>query len=263
MKPYWSITSAAFRVLLQYRTAAAAAFGTRLFWGLIRLMIFGAFYRSTTQPQPLSEREMITYVWLGQGMLALILWGMDADVRQMVRTGTVAYELARPLDLYGLWFSRSLAARVVPTAMQGVPIFAVGWLFFGMQPPPSWAAGLGWGITTVASVLLACAMSTALSISLLWTVSGEGAARFFPALVYVLSGILVPLPLFPAWVQPLLYALPFRGLIDAPFRVYLGDIPPSGVPAVLAHQLLWTAALVLFGRWLLAQGMRRVVVQGG
>ena len=27
----------------------------------------------------------------------------------MMRTGAVAYELCRPLDLYGLWYARALA----------------------------------------------------------------------------------------------------------------------------------------------------------
>jgi ABC-type uncharacterized transport system permease subunit len=31
----------------------------------------------------------------------------------------------------------------------------------------------------------------------------------------------------------------------------------------VGHQLLWTAILVLVGRWLLSRALRRVVVQGG
>jgi ABC-type uncharacterized transport system permease subunit len=32
---------------------------------------------------------------------------------------------------------------------------------------------------------------------------------------------------------------------------------------VIAHQLVWTFVLVALGRWLLARGVRRLVVQGG
>jgi ABC-2 type transport system permease protein len=60
-----------------------------------------------------------------------------------------------------------------------------------------------------------------------------------------------------------LIALPFAGLVDLPFRVFTGHIPPEAVVGVLQHQIFWTIALVLFGRWLLSQGMRQVVVQGG
>src|SRR6266545_1976080 len=101
MIPYLAVFSARFRMLLQYRAAAAAGFGTQLFWGLIRMMIFGGFYHSTTLAQP------ITYVWLGQATLGLLLFGVDNDVRAMIRNGTVAYELLRPLDLYSLWYWRA------------------------------------------------------------------------------------------------------------------------------------------------------------
>ena len=40
-------------------------------------------------------------------MFALTMWNIDQDVREMIRNGTVAYEMLRPLDLYGLWYSRS------------------------------------------------------------------------------------------------------------------------------------------------------------
>ena len=109
MRPYFAILSARFRTLLQYRVAALAGIGTQLFWGLIRVMIFDAFYRSTTAPQPMTYAEVVTYIWLGQAMLRFLPWDVEGDARQMMRTGGVAYELLRPLDLYALWFCRSLA----------------------------------------------------------------------------------------------------------------------------------------------------------
>ena len=65
MTAYWAILSARFSSLLQYRAAAAAGFGTQLFWGFIRVMIFHAFYRSTTAAQPMEFPEVVTYIWLG------------------------------------------------------------------------------------------------------------------------------------------------------------------------------------------------------
>ena len=72
MRPYWAIFSARCRVLLQYRAAAFAGFATQLFWGLMRVMIFTAFYHSTSEVQPMSLRETIIYIWLGQAMFVLM-----------------------------------------------------------------------------------------------------------------------------------------------------------------------------------------------
>lgn len=84
-----------------------------------------------------------------------------------------------------------------------------------------------------------------------------------PSLVMVFSGMIVPLPLFPDFLQPFLENQPFRGLVDVPFRLYTGNIPATELVPELMHQLVWSAAIVLAGRWLLARSMQRVVVQGG
>jgi ABC-2 type transport system permease protein len=263
MRSYWAIITARFRMLLQYRMAAAAGFGTQLFWGLMRVMIFTAFYHSTTKAQPMSLEQVITYVWLGQAMLAMLPWNVDVEIRQMIRTGTVAYELVKPVDLYWFWFSRAVAMRTAPTILRAAPMFVVAMLFFDMQSPPSWASAGAWALSMCAALLLACALTTLLTMSMLWTISGEGIARFLMIGVMVFSGMIVPLPLFPDWAQSVLNFMPFRGIADIPYRLYTGHIPPDRVLWVVGHQLIWTLAIVIIGRWLLSLGTRKLVVQGG
>ena len=50
----------------------------------------------------------ITYVWLGQALLALLPWLADPEIGQAVRTGGVGYDRLRPLDAYGYWYARTL-----------------------------------------------------------------------------------------------------------------------------------------------------------
>jgi ABC-2 type transport system permease protein len=263
--------SARFRMLLQYRAAALAGLWTQIFFGLVLVMVYEAFYRSATMAQPMTLAEVVTYVWLGQALLAMLPWNADAEIRSMVRSGAVAYELCRPVDLYSLWYVRAIALRTAPTLLRAVPLslFAalvlplVGLGELALTGPPSFAAGLAFAAALVCTLLLGCALTVLVNVSLLWTVSGEGAALLLTSLTTFLSGMIVPLPLFPEWAQPIVQRLPFAGLIDLPFRLFIGHIPASAAPAVLVQQLLWAAALTLFGRWLLSRGMHRVVVQGG
>jgi len=263
MRGYLAITAARFRVLLQYRAAAIAGIATQLFWGLIRMMIFLAFYASSTRPQPMSRTDMVTYIWLGQAMLGLLPWNFDADVRNMLRTGSVAYELVRPLDLYTHWYCRGFAQRVAPTLMRSIPLFIVAMLWFGMRPPPSAASGAAWLLTTLGATLLNTAFMTLVTLTMFWTLSGEGMLRLAPFVVYLFSGMLLPLAFWPDGAQPLLRLLPFRGMVDVPFRVYLGQISPTQALGEFTVQLLWITVLVLAGRGLLARGTRRLVIQGG
>jgi len=270
MRPYLAIVSARFRMLLQYRAAALAGLWTQIFFGFVLIMVYEAFYRSTDAPQPLAFSQVASYVWLGQALLATLPWNADPEVRAMVRSGAVAYELCRPVDLYGLWFSRALAHRTAPTLLRAVPmvVFAMVVLpWIGLPEwrlsPPSPAAGLAFALALCAALALSCAISTLVHISLLWTVAGEGIVMLLTAVVSLFSGLLIPLPLFPDAMYAVVAWLPFAGLADLPYRVYTGSVPPSELGLVLARQLGWTIALVALGRWLLARGIRRLVVQGG
>ncbi len=263
MISYWAIVSARFRTLLQYRVAAMAGLGTQLFWGLTLTMIFEGFFRSSTASQPMDLEEVVTYIWLGQAFFALQPINVERDIRDLIRTGAVSYELLRPLDLYTLWFSRVLAMRTAPTLLRSVPLVVIAVPLLNMQAPATWEGAGVFVLAMLGALLLSCAITTLLNISMLWTVSGDGVAGIAPAAVLIFSGALVPVPFFPDWAQTVLEILPFRGLVDSPFRLYLGHIPPGDAVFTLAHQLAWSVGLVIVGRWVLSRGVRRLVVQGG
>jgi len=79
----------------------------------------------------------------------------------------------------------------------------------------------------------------------------------------MMSGLIIPLPFFPDWLQPILNFMPFRGIIDVPFRIYMGHIPPSQAPALFLHQIAWTAIILAVNAWLLSRARKRILIQGG
>ena len=263
MRPYLAVFSARFRMLLQYRAAAIAGFGTQLFWGLIRMMIFTGFFHSSTTAQPMTLSDTITYIWLGQAFLLLIPWNWDHDIAAMIRNGNVAFELVRPVKLYWFWFSRALAMRIVPVLLRSIPMFIVAGIFFKMKMPLNMTSAIAFLITLAFAFILSAAITVLTNISMLWTISGQGFSRVFPIMIYFFSGLVVPLPFYPDWAQTAVKILPFRGLIDIPFRLYLGHLPVSSLLSLVFHQIIWIIVFILIGRTVLAQGLKKVVVQGG
>ena len=265
LRPYLALFRTRFQTLLQYRAAALAGMVTQLFWGIIKVMILQGFYAGATHAPPLSLSQAITYTWLGQAFLTLLPFtaNPDPDVRNTIRSGAVAYELARPLDLYTHWWVRQVAARSAPMLLRCVPLFLIAVPFLGMQLPPSFASGAAAMIALFGALLLSTSFITIVTVSLLWTVSGDGAARLAPSLVMLGSGLIIPLPLFPDALQPLLHFLPFSGMADTPYRLYMGDLPPGAVFGVLLHQGAWSVLFVLIGRAMLARGTRALIVAGG
>lgn len=271
MRAYRAVISARFRIVLQYRMAAMAGVGTQVFWGFIKIMVLAAFYRFSRTGQPMTFEQAVSYTWLGQAFLGMQPWGIDGAVRDQIRSGTIAYELARPVDLYSLWYARALGWKTATPLMRCIPIFLFAMVLLPLLGAGDWAlvlpaspaAGIAFAAAIAGTLLLSCAITNLLNISLLWTIGGEGVQPLVFTGVLLFSGMIIPLPLFPDWLGRILYALPFAGLADWPFRLYTGNVPAGQAPWLLAHQLGWTIALVLLGRWVLRRGMRRVVVQGG
>jgi len=263
MRAYLALFGARFRTVLQYRTAALAGFATQLFWGLIRIMIFDAFYRSTTSPQPMDLDQVMTYVWLGQCLFATLPQWLDPETLDSIRSGSVANEMLRPIKLYDLWFARNIASRTAPVVLRAAPMVVLALLFFGMRLPVSVEAALAFLVAMFAAILLSASLCTLMATSLLWTVSGEGTMHLISVSAWIFSGIVIPLPFFPDWFQPVINILPFRGLMDVPFRIWTGHISPTAAILHILSVLAWAGAIHALGRWILARGVRKLVVQGG
>ena len=268
---YAAVVAVRFKSLLQYRAAALAGITTQIFWGCIKLMVLGAFYAVAVNQPPMSFQAVVAYVWLGQVLIGLLPWNHDPELQDLFTTGGVAYELLRPLDLYWFWFARTLAFRMAPTLLRMVPgvLFAVlllpilGLPEWALKPPPSVEHALMFMVSFCAMVMLSCSVSILIAISMFWLIEARGIATFMYGIVPVFSGMIVPLPLFPDWMQGFLYWQPFRGLCDVPFRIYSGDIPISEAWLEITMQFGWAVLLILFGYTVISHARRRLEVQGG
>jgi ABC-2 type transport system permease protein len=195
--------------------------------------------------------------------LHLLPWTFDKEIIRLIRSGNVAYELVRPLDLYWLWFSRACAIRLIPTLLRALPLFFIAWLFLGLSFPVSFPAFCAFLLSLCFSMFLAASITTLVILSLFWTISGEGIQRLVPGLTIFLSGVLVPLPLFPDWMQLFLSAQPIRGIIDIPSRIYTGVIQAGDILYYVAFQLAWCLFFVLVGRWCMQKATKSIIIQGG
>jgi ABC-2 type transport system permease protein len=266
MSTYFSFFRMRFLTLIQYRTAALAGVCTQWVFGMMKVLVLYAFYQSSDASQPMLFYQAATYVWIGQAMLGIQPWSVDAEIANSVLTGQVAYELTRPLDIYAMWFARTFALRTAPTLLRAVPqfiiaIFIVPAPYHMTLPTPCGLAA--WLATILLAALLSTAFTSLMHTLILRTVRAEGVVRFMPVLVMLLSGMVVPLRLMPDWVQPFMRLQPFAGLMDLPSQLFSGSLAPANVVWVVSLQLFWTGAFVLAGRLLMKNGLSRLSVAGG
>ncbi|HUO12925.1 MAG TPA: hypothetical protein VMU37_09235 [Caulobacteraceae bacterium] len=271
LRPYLAVFAGRFQLTLQYRAAAFAGFITQCWFGIIRILIFAAFYAGGAAHAPMSLANAIAYTWLGQAFLAFLPWNADPDVTEMVRSGAIAYERLRPVDTYAWWFARALAlqvARVLPRAALML-IFAmvlipmVGLRKWAWPPPSSPEAAALFALSALGMMGLSAAITLVINIMMTAMLTDRGPSTLAAPLVNLFSGMVVPLAFFPDAVRPWLRAQPFAGLVDIPFTIYFGGLSGWSALGAIAFQFGWIAALVVGGKIWLDRVMRRLVVQGG
>ena len=77
------------------------------------------------------------------------------------------------------------------------------------------------------------------------------------------SGFLMPLGLFPEWVQTIAYATPFPYLLDVVVELYLGILQGPALLQAILLQFIWAIVLVSLSHLILSRAIRRLVILGG
>ena len=263
MKAYFSVFRMRWRMELQYRGAVIGGVLCQMFFGLILIALYRALY--ATKPQAMPIESVATYVWLQQAFFRMLL-ASDGDLLDKIRTGSIAYDLCRPLQLYGYYYVRIMAQKLVGSLMRAAPmlVFAAllpkGW---GIEAPVSLAAFLVALMGLLLGLLCVCALENITMAFTMRTLDSRGVQAMLNLLMMTLSGNILPLTLFPDSWQKVITLLPYAQLLDAPIRLYSGQWPLTEAPRVLLTQCVWTLLLIGLGLLLWRQNQKRLIIQGG
>lgn len=270
MSPYYALLSARFRQGMQYRAAAWAGAVTQVCFGLFIICDLEAF--AAARPGAAGPfTRVASYVWLGQAIYRLLPWNPDPELRDIVRLGDVGLQLAKPLDLYWAWFARAIGYRLSAAALRALPCLLaaavllplVGLGGIALGPPDSIQAALAFAAALPGAILLSAAITTLYPIFYFRSVSASGAMSIAGAAASLCGGVLAPLPLLPPWMGDTLALTPFAFVTDAPFRLWTGMVPPSGILRVLMMQAAWLAVCIVCGRSWLGRRLANVEMAGG
>ncbi|SHI90181.1 ABC-2 type transport system permease protein [Clostridium cavendishii DSM 21758] len=267
MRAYISFFRIRFINGLQYRVAAYAGVATQFAWGFMYIMLYRAFYESNPSKMPMSLNEISNYIWLQQSLLMLFMtWFLDNEIFELIRSGNVAYELCRPLDIYKMWFAKNCATRLSKAILRCFPIILIAFFLpngYNFTIPKSSKDFTLFIVATILGFLLVVAYCMLIYIFTFYTVSEVGIRMIMVMLADFLSGGLVPLPLLPDWITKYIYYSPFGVMQNLPFRLYSGGISVHDGLNGIVLQVFWIIVLVMFGKLLVNKAIKKVVVQGG
>ena len=267
MKAYITYFKLKFISSLQYRSAAWAGIATQFFFGFVYIMVYIAFYESGGKDLPMALPQVVTYLWLNQSLLALVnQFSRDPELFKLIREGGISYELARPKNLYYMWYFKVIGQRLANVTLRFIPLVIVTSILpepFHLGAPASLLHFICFLFSLGLGALLVTSLTVFYPIVALTTMSEKGIVNIMITLADILSGIVVPIPFFPKFLQIISSFLPFQYISDLPFRLYVGNMSISNGVFGMCIQLIWIIIFIFLGNLLMKKNIKRVVVQGG
>jgi len=179
------------------------------------------------------------------------------EVGTDIASGAIAVELLRPASVLWLRVASELG-RALPRLVVIAPVGAgLATLTAGGPPHPG---ALALAAPSIALALAANVVAQhAFAASAFWVRSAGSAWFLYQKLVFVLGGMLIPLEVFPGWLETTARLLPFQAMAYAPARLAAGHLEPW----LLLEQLGWLAVLALLATAVFRRGERHLQVVGG
>ncbi len=224
-------------------------------------MVWVALYARNVAPSDLPLHAIITYSTVA------LLMGLVMDIDQTrtlhdnLHSGSIATDFMKPINV-PLYFFSDGSGEVIFHAILIVPSLLFSLLIVHIDVPGPLVLAMFF-VSFFLGYLVGFWINFILNMIAFWTLEIHAARLIVTWVSDLFGGEIIPLVIFPAFLQKIAFVLPFAAMFSTPLLIYVGVIPPAHYAQALGSQLFWVVALGLVATVMWRAGAKRVVVQGG
>lgn len=261
----WALAGAGFRRYSTYRQATIAGAFTNTVFGFLRCFVLLAVAAAAGGTAAgYRGPQLVTYVWVGQGLLSVVqLWGWT-ELADRVRTGDVQSDLLRPLHPVVSYLATDLGRAGHAALTRFVVPTVVGALCFDMYAPRSPVSYPAFAVSTVLAVVVSFGVRYLINLTAFWLLDIRGVVTLWTLGAGVLTGLYFPLAFLPGWAQGVLWlGTPFPALFQAPIDILVERGGPAHQALLMLDQVGWVVVVLVACAVVQRRAERKLVVQGG
>jgi len=247
------------------------AFRLRYYTGVVTYLInvtvyyfiWRAIYSVDPEYAAMGFSQMVTYVALGWTIRSIYFNNVDSQMATDILEGKISMVMLKPVSVQWSYISRALGESAFRAIMLTAPTTVVVVLVFPVEPPASAIHFLAFLAAVAASILLVAAINFivgACAVSLK-SILGLLRAKFW--MQELLSGLLVPITLFPSPLREISGWLPFQHIGFTPMMIYLGRMSGGEIARTFLLEWSWILLLLGFGAWFWRALARKITIHGG
>ncbi|MFC4767411.1 ABC transporter permease [Effusibacillus consociatus] len=266
MPLFWIFSRQGFLNLSAYRVN----FWSEMFALFVQIFVVMTLWKVLHNQAPpifgtISLEAMITYAVIGM-ILNMILttdMGPHQYLSAQIKSGMITSDLLRPLDFPLHMILRFSGETMARTVFYVMPPLIASYLLFDLTLPAG-IGQLGWFLLSlVFSWLILFFCNFLFGLISFKTLDLVGFFFTYWAMMRFLSGQLIPIWLYPDWMQKIILYLPFQSIFYTPLSIYINKLTGAEVWQAVLQQAIWTVILYAFVRLAWSRIHRQLVVQGG
>ncbi len=226
---------------------------------LVQVFIWSAIYSTQKTVTGLTLNQMLTYYGIVSVINYITYDSSDMDLQMLIRTGKFITFMLRPISYFYYAICQKIGHRLLALWVEFIPVYLLFLFVFKINLIPQ---NFFWALTSITlSFILVFLTNYCIGITGFWLTKTEGLRRAFQVLRDVCAGTLIPLTLFPGFMQKILFFLPFQFITYVPIRVFIGSYELAGVhmsiPEIVGLQAVFVGIMFIVYRLLWHFGTKR------
>ncbi|MDN3504975.1 MAG: hypothetical protein P0S95_05320 [Rhabdochlamydiaceae bacterium] len=259
MDKYWTFYRISFcHAIKNYK----ALFGLSIFL-IACLLIFAHLWKVAAAKKGLvsfDPNQLLWYIAFNEWILIAIP-DVHSDMEHDLRSGRLAYHLPRPISYLGAIFFEGAGRLTANLIILGIICFGFTWLKIGFLPF-SMSAFILSLLFGVASGIVGLIFHMAIGLSAFWLKDITPFTWIWEKFLYLLGGLILPLSVYPLWIQKVALFTPFPSILGARSALTLGFSWHLAFNLAL-HLLFWGLFATTISMVAYRKGVKIVHIEGG
>ena len=233
------------------------------FYIFLQVFIWKGLYGNSSDWNGIRLNEMIAYTILSSMTLMLVKSNLMKNLNAEVQDGSISIRLLLPHGFRSYYFKSNLSENMLWSIYNSLPPIIVAIVVFGLEFNFSVIQLFGYILAVVLAFLMNFSYSFFMGLAVMWFRNAYFLENIDELVFKLFSGTIIPMWLFPLWLDSTSRVLPFRYMIFEPLSILLGKTPPNEYINVYLIQLVWCVVLFALMQLVWYKARKKIMIQGG
>lgn len=263
MQKYWTVFKLGWQEAMTYR----GEFFLSISGWIVRLIILFFIWSAVFEVQEIvgdyNFKELITYFIFMVIISTLIFSRIGFNVAEDIHTGDFANYLLKPISYMAYHtvgeFGKNLLRLIISGAIIGIPVLIFLPEYMANIEPIKLVIV---PLTIIAAYLLNTLMTLMIGLSGFWVTNSNRIMYVYFAVITVISGINIPLDLFPEEAMNILFMLPFSYVFYFPIKLIISPFSSELFLQTITGQIGFLLLFFILSKIVYQRGIKKFEAVG-